>query len=166
MSEEVTIASDLWELKKTKLEYMSQIKDLNVEIDTKEKALIDYLIEEGKSSTGKISNVGTFSLAKEHYPSVTAANMPLYISSIRGTDDFGMVKETIASTTLKKHLKGVIEEMEEYYVDNDAAFDRDMEALPENIEPTMSNVIKHKLSTVGVQMFDKVTLQHRNKGKA
>jgi len=165
LSKEVALATALWELEQQKAELSAQVKDLNASIDVTKTQLIDYLVDEGKTGTGHISGVGALSLVRENFPSVISSNLPTFIDSIRGTDDFGMVKETIPAGTLKKFLKDKIEQLEEYFVDNEAAFDKIVATLPEEMEPTISNAVKYTLSKRGVQMFSKVGLQHRNKGK-
>jgi len=165
MSTEIELASEIWKLKQEKDDFAATVKDLNGKIESKEWELIQLLIEEGKSDTGKISGVGKFIITRSKFPSVTAADLPGFINSIRKTDDFGMVKETIPAATLKKFLKERIEDMEGHYMDNPAQFDKLVVLLPDEMEPTISNVVKHELSKVGVRMFDKVGLQHRDKGK-
>lgn len=166
MSTEIELAKYLWELKQHKQELAAATKEANAKIEKAEYELIDLLVEEGKKDTGKIAGVGKFTIAREHHPSVTSSNMPTFINSIRDTETFNLVKETIAANTLKKHLKERIADRSDYFMDNEEEFDRVLATLPEDMEPTINNAVKYELSLVGVQMFDKVILRHTDKGKA
>lgn len=158
MSEEVKLASEIWELTQEKAELADQTKKVNAAIKEKQAELLEVLMEEGKTSTGHIAGVGVFTMARSIYPSVRAPDMPGFIDTLRGTDDFGMVKETIAAPTLRAYLKGKIEEMKENLLDHP-----DMMIGFE--DKSVDEIVMNKFSERGVSMFDEVALRHTEKGK-
>jgi len=157
---EVEMATEIYELKLKKTSLAQETKELNNTIKNRESELMDYLVEEGKSSTGHIEGVGNFILARSVYPSVPAGVLPTFINSLRGTPDFKMVKEMIPVPTLKAYLKTKIEETTLHYVDCPEDLDINFK---EGTSP--SQAANEIWEQRGVRIFDEVKLQHRNAGK-
>jgi hypothetical protein len=156
MSLETDLAAQIWELTQKKAEIKDAEKKINEKMKSLQAELIELLMEEGKNSTGHIDGVGTFTLARTIYPSVRAGDMPRFIDSLRGTDDFGMVKEVIPAPTLKRYLKDRIEEMREDFLDSP-------DLIPEG--KTVDQLVMSVLGGRGVTMFDEVAIRHTKKGK-
>jgi hypothetical protein len=157
MSHEIQLAKDLVELKAAHAEAKKKTSGLFEDVKNKQQELIDFLLEEGKKSTGVIDGVGNFTIARSVYPSVKAEALPRFIDSLRGTSDFGIVKETIHPSTLKSFLKQKIEATVEEVLEH-----------PEWMEKyegdTPSQVAYEIWAKKDVQVFEDFVLRH-TKGK-
>lgn len=179
MSNEVELCKEFNELKSSKEALAKQTKEINDQIFKCQSKIIDSLVESGKTSTGFIEGVGNISLVKSVFPSITAGNLPGFIDSIRDTDDFGMVKETIAAPTLKTFLKEKIQEYTDMYVENEDLVDVHLAELAEKgIMPKPSDEDGEEEGILspakaasrywglrGVRVFEEVKLSHRDRVK-
>lgn len=105
MSYEIDLASKIWELDQKKSALSKQLDEIKKEYAHHCNEMIDYLVEEGKGSTGKIDGVGNLSLKRELYPNITKANMPQFIQYLKGKGEGSLVKEVIPPATLKQYLR-------------------------------------------------------------
>lgn len=157
-ADELVLARSLHELKEKETELRTEKSAVTVLVKEKTEQLIACLVENGKRSTGHIDGVGNFTIARSIYASVPAYDLPRFIDTLRGTDDFGMVKETIASPTLKKFLKEKIEETTNKLID-------DPDLMEEyGDEATPAKVAFQIWEKKGVKVFDEMTIRHLGKG--
>jgi len=160
MSQEVELAKAIYELGLSKQQLTKETKEITAQIKEKEGLLIEILVEDGKTATGHIEGVGNFILARSVYPNIVAAKMPDFIDSLRDTPDFSMVKEVIATATLKAYLKNKIQETTNTFIDTPDLLDSF-----ETGDYSPIDAAKKVWEKRGVRIFDEVKLQHRDKGK-
>lgn len=166
-SEEVRLARELFQLDKELADLAAKTKALNERYEAKEAALIQCLVENGKTGTGHIEGIGTFALRRENFPSVTKANMPHFLSFVRAAGDGGMIEETIPASTLKAYCKDRLNALAEKFIEDPAAADEAAQALklPADEVLAPAELAKRWFAQYGVQTFSKIQLSITKKGK-
>jgi len=162
---EVDLAKELWEIERHKKDLAAQLEQVTNEYKEKAQAMIDLLLEEGKSSTGHIDGVGVFSLKRETYPSVTKDNMPAFITHLKNIGDEAIVKETIEAPTLKAYLTGKILELADSLESNDSQKAEMCFLLGLSEQTSCSEVAAKYYAQYGVSTYQNVKLSHTQKGK-
>ena len=159
---EVELAHDIFDAMAKKSELSKELEAVEADLRAAQQKLVDHLIQSGKKGTGHISGVGSFSLKKETYASVSKANMGVFFESIKDTPDWGMVQEVIPAPTLKAYLKKKAELLREDFVEN-----------PEKVQDlfpgkdfTVDEAVKETLSKVGASVFTDTKLSITGRGKA
>jgi hypothetical protein len=165
-SREVELATRLWQLENERAMLKEQDDVLKAEQESNEKALIDYLVDQGKASTGHIDGVGEFKLKKSIYPTVTKTQLPNFITYLKTeTEDSGIIKETIEANTLKAYVRGKVEEMV-VQLDEDATRREELRTLLGLAELASNNDIALGwFGRYGVSIFSDTKLSHTKKGK-
>ena len=153
MSVEVELAKKLAVLREKKADLSEQTKTNNKEIEETQEELIQFLVEEGKKSTGYIEGVGNFSIAKERFPSVKSANMPDFLDWVKQGGSANIVKETINPQTLKSWLKKEIANKVDYFAEN-----------PEKCKELFGDISAEEAGVkyfeeLGVTIFEKYTVK-------
>jgi hypothetical protein len=158
MSREQELARELVDLKAKEVELKKAKSDAAADVKAKQQELIDHLLSEGKNSTGHIDGVGNFQIARSVFPYIRAEHQPRFIDSLRGTEDFGIVKETIPAPTLKRFLKDKIEQTINDLLDDPQAMDRYTGSTP-------SEVAHEIWGKKDVTVHEEYVLRHTGKGK-
>lgn len=165
-SYEVQLAQRIYDLDQEQEKINAELKNIKAQKEAEVFKLQEYLVNEGKSSTGHISGVGTFSLRREVYPSVNKCDLPTFIGYLRENGEDGIVKETIAEPTLKAYLKGKIGEMHEWLLENDKNIQTVEKQLnvPEG-ELAPADLAFKYFERYGVKTFNKIGISITKKGK-
>ena len=163
---EIELAKSMWELEKKRKLLEKEVEDLKKEYSLKAEQLTEVLIEEGKSSTGKIDGVGEFKLKRESYPGVSKERLPAFIEYLKGIGHGGIVKEVVEANTLKSYLKTEIESRAARFADDPDLLEKTRLSfgLAEDIQP--EELAAKELEAVGVKTFQQVKLSHTGKGRA
>lgn len=163
---ETKLAAELWENEQKRKALEAQAKDLKKIYNEKAEELVEYLTEEGKSSTGHIEGVGEFRLAPKCFLSVTKANLPQFIEHVKEQGDGELVKETIEASTLKAYL-GEKHEQLCARLSEDLAYAEEVanELGLTLADCTLSEVAAKQLERLGVSEFTEIKLSHTKKGK-
>lgn len=164
---EVTLAKQLWELECEAQEQQATLKKTMELIGAKSDELLDYLVAEGKNSTGHIDGVGVFTLKRENYPSVTQDKMPVFLDYLREIGQEGLIIESVPAATLKKYCKERIETLTETYIADPLAHEQAIAELKITSEeiPSPAMTAKMMLERYGVATFQKIKISHTLRGK-
>ena len=184
VSQEVAIATKMWQLEKERKLIEEQAEELKLQYKDLAAELQTVLMDEGKSSTGHINGVGEFCLKRESYLSINKERLPNFIGLLKATGRASLVKEVIEPQTLKKHLSERQEELmdamlavgeeealrEQFdfmfdalyptYV-NSKAFETEKKGAPLELEELSGLALK----LMGISVFQEIKLSHTKKGK-
>ena len=164
---EVLLAKEIYAIGQSCDEVAASLKKLNEAYDAKCAELQNYLVTEGKTSTGHIEGVGIFALRRQAYPSVTQLRMPQFLAFLRAEGDEGMMVETVPAKTLQAYCKTKIEEMTERLVDDPDFYSEVQEQLgiaPDKVPPP-GDLAAAFYQRYGVETFSQIKLSHTKKGK-
>lgn len=165
-SREIELAKSLYDIDEQISATNQKLKELRESKKEAEQELIEYLSENGKNSTGHISGVGTFTIRRETYPSVTKAELPRFIEHLRERGEDGIVEETIPSPTLKSYLKGKISELAEEFVESPEYQEKvEKELGLEHGSCAPAELAGKVYETVGVRTFQDMKIAVTKKGK-
>lgn len=166
MSLEVELAKRIWELKQQMEAEVAIAKATGDKLKQGLADLQQYLITEGKNSTGHIAGVGVFTIVRENYPSVTKVNMPGFIGYLKEVGDDGIVQETIPSPTLKTYLKGALDKLTEEMLDDpDRQVSYESVLKVEHDSMSCSQLAVAYFRTIGVSTFEDIKLSHTKRGR-
>jgi hypothetical protein len=105
VSLEVQLATKVWDLEQAKKVADEAANEAKASLVAAQKELMDHMLEIGKSSTGKIDGVGTFTLKREIYPAITVEKRPAFIYWVKTRGEGDIVQEAIPPGTLKTYLR-------------------------------------------------------------
>jgi hypothetical protein len=162
---EVALAREIWELEQKGAELAAAAKTWKIVITAKQEELQNYLIAEGKTSTGHIDGIGIFSIARSTHPGVTQARMPLFLDFLRANGDQALIVETVPAETLKKYLRDKLEALTENFVEDVDYADQVQKTLGVEEPLPPAKLAMAVMQVHGVETFSKVGLSHRNKGR-
>lgn len=185
---EVELATKLFELEKLRKEHEERASEAKAQYALVAQDLKEFLLEEGKSSTGHIVGVGEFAIKREIYPSVSSARMPGFVSHLRAQGEGGLVKETVEPGTLKKYLKEKLDLLAEAILEargeedgrksvwllclrtvgaqNRDVLIRALSREPDDLTETPAHDVATKVyGVLGVTSFLEFKLSHTKKGK-
>lgn len=166
-STEVALARDIMTLFERMEKGTALLKSLKTQYDARCAELQDYLVTNGKTSTGHIEGVGTFAIRRENFPSVSQERMPSFLEHLREVGDDKIIVETVPAQTLKKYCKDKIGELTESFVE-DPDYASEVQAqlgvpLSEIVPP--SELAKRYMEQYGVKTFQQIKLSITKKGK-
>ena len=161
---EVELAKEIFELEQQAASISAAQKSVKEKFDAKCLELQDYLISEGKSSTGLINGVGVFTIVRKNYPSVTQARMPDFLNYLRQNQDEAIIVETVPAQTLQRYCKDKLETITEALIE-DENWGEDIRSQlgVDNGQPP-GEVARLYLKQFGIETFSKVNLSHTKKG--
>lgn len=181
---EVALARRIWTLDQRKARIKKLLDDVQEELKRDQESLMDCLLESGKSSTGKIDGVGTFTLKREIYPSVNQANLPGFMNWLKVRGEGDLIKEQIPSGTLKTYLKDLKEDLVTQCETKDPQgvirgfFGPTLPGLFESwqlqcarmatekgAELTPTELVAEAMKLLGCSVFQETKLSHTGKGK-
>lgn len=188
LGKEVELGAKLFELEKQRKEHEERASEAKARYALVAQELKEYLLEEGKSSTGHIVGVGEFAIKREIYPSVSSARMPAFVGHLRAKGDGGLVKETVEPGTLKKYLKEKLDELADAIGEARGSPDgrtavwrlclrtvgeqnrdvliRALSRQPDDLSETPAHEVATKVyGVLGVTSFLEFKLSHTKKGK-
>lgn len=158
---EVRLARELHEMYTRQEELSRQTKTLNAAVEAKEEELQNYLVEEGKSSTGVIDGLGVFSLRRENFVSVTQANMPTFLEAVRKAGDGALIVETIPVQTLKKYARDKIDALTENFIEDESHAAQVAQTLGMEPGSAPAEIAKRCMEVRGVSVYQQIKLAHK-----
>jgi len=165
--QEVALAREIHALEAQREALAAQEKALKARYDAKCAELQNYLVQEGKTSTGHIEGVGVFAIRRSNYPSVSQDRMPMFLDYLRKTDNAGLIVETVPAQTLKKFCKDKLEELTEAFIEDPESAETalDFLGLPKEEALAPAELAKLYMERFGVKTFQEIKLSHTARGK-
>jgi hypothetical protein len=166
VGQEVTLAREIFALEEKAKRIAAEAKACADALAAKETELQNFLVQEGKTSTGHIEGVGVFALKRENYPGVSQERMPTFLEYLRKRGDGGMIVETVPAQTLKRYCKEKIEELTEKFIEDPDEADKAVAYLGLTGDvPAPAELAKLYMETFGVRTFQKISISHTKRGK-
>lgn len=166
---EVRLAREIYAIEREADLLGVKIDALKLRHTNKLAELQNYLVNEGKTSTGHIDGVGEFQLKRVNHVGVTQAKMPDFVKWLRLNGLGGIVVETVHSSTLKKTIKDKLDEYTELFVEDvDAAAEHQKTLCPELLSSELvppAELAKKVMEMAGASVFQEIKISHTKKGK-